>query len=172
MSSINFTGGTIVPATWLNDVNTTSYTTVPALSITISGLTTTVAGKAASGVNTDITGLSAITSINGGQLAGLRNRIINGGMQVAQRGLSVAVNNTRVYAGADRTAVTVSTFTAVSGGTISGASGVATATGCAQSIIGLTATGTGYVAFDQRIEAANTYSLSGKTITTRKSSGK
>lgn len=45
-------------------------------------------GAAESGANSSITSLSAVTSINGGQLGGLRNRIINGGMQVAQRGSS------------------------------------------------------------------------------------
>jgi hypothetical protein len=37
-----------------------------------------------------VTGDSTLASINGGQLAGLRNRIINGDMRVAQRGTSVA----------------------------------------------------------------------------------
>lgn len=42
-------------------------------------------GAAASGANADITSLSGVTSINGGQLAGLRNRIINGNFGVNQR---------------------------------------------------------------------------------------
>ena len=44
---------------------------------------TLVAAK--SGGNTDITSLGAVASINGGQLAGLRNRIINGNFGVNQR---------------------------------------------------------------------------------------
>ena len=44
-----------------------------------------ITGAAASGANTDITSLGAVTSINGGQLAGLRNRIINGNFGVNQR---------------------------------------------------------------------------------------
>jgi len=31
MASINFQNGTIIPASWLNDVNTAVYTTIPAL---------------------------------------------------------------------------------------------------------------------------------------------
>lgn len=31
MSSINFQSGTIIPSSWLNDVNTAVYTTVPGL---------------------------------------------------------------------------------------------------------------------------------------------
>jgi len=40
---------------------------------------------AATGANGDINSLNALTSINGGQLAGLRNRLINGSMSVDQR---------------------------------------------------------------------------------------
>lgn len=50
----------------------------------------TTLGAAASGANSDITSLSAVTSYNGGQLAGLRNKIINGKMDIAQRGTSFA----------------------------------------------------------------------------------
>lgn len=42
-------------------------------------------GAAASGDNTDITSLGAVASINGGALAGFRNRIINGNFGVNQR---------------------------------------------------------------------------------------
>ena len=31
MASINFQNGTIIPASWLNDVNTAVYTTIPSL---------------------------------------------------------------------------------------------------------------------------------------------
>jgi hypothetical protein len=41
--------------------------------------------KAKAGANTDITSLGAVTSMNGGQLAGLRNRIINGNFGINQR---------------------------------------------------------------------------------------
>ncbi len=52
-------GATTVVAAWLNDVNDVTYTTVPALSTTVSTHTTQIATKAASGANTDITSLSA-----------------------------------------------------------------------------------------------------------------
>ena len=45
---------------------------------------------AKAGANTDIISLGAVTSMNGGQLAGLRNKIINGKMEIAQRGSSFA----------------------------------------------------------------------------------
>jgi len=45
---------TPVPASWLNDVNTSTYTTVP-------GFTAAIAAKANSGANTDITSLRSFT---------------------------------------------------------------------------------------------------------------
>jgi hypothetical protein len=65
---------TPIVASWLNDVNAGVYTTLPL--------------KAAAGANTDITSLSALGSLNSGPLAGFRNRLRNGGMQIAQRGVS------------------------------------------------------------------------------------
>jgi hypothetical protein len=113
--------------------------------------------------------LAGVPSINGGQLAGLRNLIINGDCRVAQRG-SVAATNNVTYGGADRIYAVVSGFSSLSG-TIA----VATAGGgigytsenfqYAQSIQSVTTTGTGFVYFGQRIEAFNTQWLSGKTIT-------
>lgn len=45
-----------------------------------------ITGAAASGANTDITSLGSIASINGGQLAGMRNLLINGNLAINQRG--------------------------------------------------------------------------------------
>lgn len=45
----------------------------------------TALGAAASGANTDITSLGNIVSINGGQLAGMRNLLINGNLAINQR---------------------------------------------------------------------------------------
>ena len=54
----------------------------------------TALGAAASGANADITSLSALTSINGGQIAGFRNKIINGDMRIDQRNAGAAVTPT------------------------------------------------------------------------------
>ena len=61
------------------------------MTVTING-SGPIAGsdRAALGINADITALTALASVNGGQLAGLRNRIINGKMDIAQRGTSFA----------------------------------------------------------------------------------
>ena len=59
-------------------------------------------GAAASGANTDITSLAAITSINGGQLAGFRNRIINGACQFTDYGTTGVLAATLGYASLNR----------------------------------------------------------------------
>ncbi len=104
------------------------------------------------------------SSYNGGQLAGMRNRIINGDMRVAQRGNVAVVVNTVQYGGCDRftTAVTATTAS----GTIRQQTGMSgTVSGVAQAITGLTTTGTTTIAWSQRIESANTYSLNGRQVT-------
>lgn len=63
-----------------------------------------VAGSdyAKSGANSDITSLSAVTSVNGGSLAGIKNVAINGGFTINQRGyVSAAVLASGIY-GHDR----------------------------------------------------------------------
>jgi len=108
---------------------------------------------------------------NGSQLigiaGGLRNLIINGGMQVSQRG-SVALTTTSLqYGGADRCLCGLFNFTTASATqlAIGGQPTAFWATGYLQAISGLTTTGTGSVQFRQRIEAVNTYYLNSKTIT-------
>ena len=60
------------------------------MTITINGSgPITGSDRAELGTNDDITSLGAVTSINGGQF-GLRNKIINGKMEIAQRGTSFA----------------------------------------------------------------------------------
>lgn len=56
-------------------------------------------GAAASGANGDITNMTALTTINSGPLAGMRNRIINGNFQVAQSGTvwSIATGSALSY---------------------------------------------------------------------------
>lgn len=61
-----------------------------------------ISGYAVAGANTDITSLSGVVSINGGQLAGMRNRIINGSMQIAQRASLVYTTGISGYSGPDR----------------------------------------------------------------------
>lgn len=53
-----------------------------------------VAGSyATSGANSDITSMTALTSINGGQIGGRRNKIINGCGKVAQRAIGTTDNS-------------------------------------------------------------------------------
>jgi hypothetical protein len=73
------------------------------MSITINGSgPITGSDRASSGANTDITALSSIASINGGQLAGTRNVIINGACNVQQRSSLVASLGVTGYGGPDR----------------------------------------------------------------------
>ena len=58
--------------------------------------------KAAIGANSDITALSALASINGGQLAGMRNRLINGNFAVNQRAVAGTVTLSAGAYGHDR----------------------------------------------------------------------
>lgn len=46
---------------------------------------------ARAGSNGDITALTALTSLNGGPLSGMSNRVINGGMRIDQRNLGAAI---------------------------------------------------------------------------------
>lgn len=117
---------------------------------------------AAAGLNGDITGFSGLTNINGGQLAGLRNRIINGGMQVAQRS-APTLSGSYQYGQCDRWQ-----FGAIGGTGISGtivqnyftvfASGYSGGVGAASWTNGQ------FFAL-QRIEARNVADLGGKTVT-------
>jgi hypothetical protein len=59
-------------------------------------------GAAASGSNSDITALTALASVNGGPLAGTRNRLINGNFAINQRGVSGTVTLAAGAYGHDR----------------------------------------------------------------------
>ena len=73
MASTTFVPGTVIYSTWLNDVNTTTYTTVPSNTASINALGVAVGtkanagplgasgitGAAASGANSDITSLAS-----------------------------------------------------------------------------------------------------------------
>lgn len=72
-------------------------------------------GAAAAGTNGDITDTSAMTAINGGQIGGFRNKLINGAFDLWERGVSfaspVAYTADRWYA--NTTAVTVGRGTGI-----------------------------------------------------------
>jgi hypothetical protein len=107
------------------------------------------------------------SSLNGGQLAGFRNRIINGSGIVRQRGTGVALTATNnIYGSADRWIVYISGGTTVSG-TLNG-----TTTAQAIGFTSNTAIGTpdgtwttGQFLAQTRLESANVIDLNGKTIT-------
>lgn len=118
-------------------------------------------GAAGSGSNSDITQLLALTSIGGGSVAGFRNRVINGGMRVAQRGNATVTNNvTRLFGGCDRFPITTSGFSALSATLQQASFGTEqTSTGFFQ-WLGITSatastTNSGVISFDHRIEALN-----------------
>lgn len=111
-------------------------------------------------------GALAITasSINGGQIAGFRNRIINGGMQISQRGAASLVANTSVFGGADRFQTYVAASSISSGSAVAAAFSYSS-TGYAQFAGPLTGTGVTAVEFVQRIEACNCVGLNSRAIT-------
>ena len=109
--------------------------------------------------------IGGIRGINGGQLAGMRNRIINGGMQVAQRGNVVFTSTAALYGGCDRylSYISATTVTAIA---LRAAVGVsATSTGYAHQLGNVTTTGSTLVQLQQRVESLNSESLVGKTVT-------
>lgn len=103
------------------------------------------------------------SSINGGQLAGMRNKIINGGMQVSQRGTVTFTATNNLYGGADRMLTSISATT-VSALALT-ASIAQSSTGVAHQVGNVATTGTTLVQVSQRLEAAITSPLNGKTIT-------
>jgi len=119
--------------------------------------------KASSGANSDITSLSAIASINGGQISH-RNRIINGGFDVWQRGTSIATSTggTTGYA-ADRWQLARTSWAA--GATATRQAGEAGSQYCirVQRDSGNTSTSNIYIS--QYLETVNSIPLQGKSIT-------
>lgn len=107
--------------------------------------------------------LDLITGINGGQIAGFRERVINGTARIAQRGNVAMSNNTFTYGGADRFNVqgSATTFagTASQGGLAGASSGVA------QSVQNVTTTGTGSIFCQTRLEAKDVVDLNSKIVT-------
>lgn len=117
--------------------------------------------RTALGVGT--TDSPVFTGLNGGQLAGMRNRMINGDCRIAQRGSIAVVNNAYTYGGCDRIAVAPTGFTTATGN-IQQYTGQATKSSFAQGIA-LTSTGAGALAFQSRLEALNTRDLNSTQIT-------
>lgn len=107
----------------------------------------------------------ASSAYQGGQLAGLRNKIINGCGRVAQRGnVALSAVGTNYYGGADRIVTVVTGFSTASG-TITQWTGGSSSTTYGQKLSALTTTGAGAVIFQQRIESVNVQDLNSKTIT-------
>jgi len=104
-----------------------------------------------------------VDSLNGGPLAGMRNRIINGGMQVAQRTVAT-LSNTFQFGSVDRLQAAAITGTGISG-SITQFQSAAFASGYFMAIANASWT-SGNVQFSQKIEARNTQDLNtNKTIT-------
>lgn len=108
-----------------------------------------------------INGDALVNSLNAGPLAGARNRIINGGMQIDQRnaGASISSGVSAVTYSVDRWYV-YATGAAVSAQRVTSSNSAFTS---ALRIIGA-ASNTGF-SIGQRIEVQNSYDLAGKTVT-------
>jgi hypothetical protein len=63
MTSKTFNTGTVIDSAWLNDVNAVTYTTVPALSTTVGGHTTTLGTKADDTAVVHKTGAEAVAGV-------------------------------------------------------------------------------------------------------------
>ena len=114
--------------------------------------------------SSDITALTALKSVNGGQLAGMRNRIINGGMQVSQRfgtGLAAIPNGVRTFV-VDRSTVYVQGAATSGWQSIGGGPEGSLATNC---IVVSGAAGVTSIQLLQPIEAVNSSDLAGKQVT-------
>jgi hypothetical protein len=103
-----------------------------------------------------------MASANGGQLAGLRNRFINGGMQVAQRG-TATLTAAYQFGSCDRWQFICSGGTGISG-TIYQNNITSYSTGYAGGVQAASWT-TGQFFAQQRIEAKNVQDLNSQTIT-------
>lgn len=121
--------------------------------------------SAASGANTDITSLNAVTAINGGGF-GLRNRLPNSSARVAQRsdaGLTINLTTSRLVGGVDACALWASGG-AVSAGTITQLkTSIAGTTGYAARAAGVTLTGSGVISHAVRMKSSDARSYKNKT---------
>ena len=178
MATTDFSNGTVIETAWLNDVDEAVYTDLPAVETKLTNVTTISAaaatllddttsadmrgtlGAAQYPTNSDITSLAAITTINSGPLAGMRNRIINGDFRINQRGNSgaaatLAYLSDRWYTTSTGTAPTyVASTTASIPGYLE--TGALTLNGHASNTL---------VRAWQKIEADNCRDMAGQTVT-------
>lgn len=98
-----------------------------------------------------------VPSLNGGQIAGMRNKIINGSFRVWQRGSGITINGSDTYT-ADR-------WFAVAAGANITASKVDYNAGNASSLVITGAASNTKCDIGQRIEGVNTEDLAGKLVT-------
>lgn len=103
-----------------------------------------------------------VSKMNGGQLAGNRNRITNGACEVAQVG-TITASSTMQYGGGDMFMSGIIGATGITGNIIQ-LTGQSTSSGFAQGLSVVSFT-TGKPTFASRIESKNTYDLSTKTVT-------
>lgn len=113
-----------------------------------------------SGTTGTFTGNVQMASANGGQLAGLRNRIINGDMRVAQRGTTGTASGGRSYS-LDRWQVGYGGTAPTWAQTSAAIAGVTQLTNFLQ----VTGTAATSVYMMQRIEASNSRDMAGQTVT-------
>lgn len=122
-----------------------------------------VLAAAASGANTDITSLSALVSLNGSGVGGIRNTVTNSGMRFAARGNTAVINGAATYGGCDGWFCFPQSFTTCTG-TIQQYTGQGTSTGFAHGAL-VTTTGTGNLFFGTRIESLDIKHYNSQTAT-------
>ena len=128
----------------------------------LAGFTTSISPPSSLSVGIVTATSVQTTSINNGPLAGFRNAIINGGMQVAQRA-APTITDTPQYGQADRFVAYISGGTSISG-TISQGADAQFKSGYRLWLAGLSYT-SGTWAIQQRIESFNSIGLNGSTVT-------
>ena len=185
MADTTFSSGTTVASTWLQDANDHTYdkgagvkhaaskiSVTPAVTITSTDVQAAL--EELSTAVTDITdgltftGNVNVPSLNGGQLAGTRNKIINGKMDVAQRGTSFPAIASGAYS-LDRWVIGANTTAAIltASQAADGPSGEAFQNSLRLAVTTADATiaATDNFTLNQRIEGYNVRDLIGKTFT-------